>query len=124
MCFCKHIWLIRFILSNKWDMQSIIQNIHVNTMANDNDGDCDDDDSMDEWIAYKENLFVSSKQQPQHNFVGKRRRKPVIDLKDNQFLVGYNRMDNLIAITLVEQSRRSTDDRSNCLAICLRYVCT
>ncbi|KAH9424928.1 hypothetical protein DERP_009150 [Dermatophagoides pteronyssinus] len=64
------------------------------------------------------------RQQHQHQqFNGKRRkRKPLLmmDLKENQFLVGYNRMENMIAITLVEQSRRSTDDRSNCLATCVQ----
>ena len=117
------------------DMQSILQDIctnRVKPLVNVNNHNDDESDSMDEWVAYKENLFISSStsvsQQHQHQqFNGKRRkRKPLLmmDLKENQFLVGYNRMENMIAITLVEQSRRSTDDRSNCLATCVQYVCT
>lgn len=87
----------------------------------------DDDGCLFEWVAFKENLFptasnILSKKENNNNLI-----QFTNSVKSNanrsHFLIGYNSVDNLVAITFVEESRRVSHDRSNSLATSIRYSC-
>lgn len=120
--------------------------------------DMDHGDCLDEWIAFKPDLFkqdFGNGSAPQSSGInGKvvRRRNSLSSISSPlsrfsfcksssstassrqsscesvvaatksrpQFLVGYNRLDNIVAVTLLEESRRFNHDRPTSMAVCLQ----
>lgn len=68
----------------------------------------------DEWVAFKASLFPG---QPSSQ---RRVTRPSLTAPRPHFLVGFNPVHQVVAVTLVEQTRRVSHDRANSLATCLR----
>lgn len=98
------------------------------------------DDGLQEWIAFKTDIFKDENKTnnatptqstvPGQGTTGRYRNRAVglKSLSTNiastnraKFLVGFNRIDNIVAVTYLEESRLVTHDRPNSLATSLRY---
>ncbi|KAH9393280.1 hypothetical protein TYRP_021970 [Tyrophagus putrescentiae] len=94
------------------------------------------DDGLQEWIAFKADIFKddnqTNKSKPKYSSAPRqdRFRNRAVGLKSlstniastnrAKFLVGFNRIDNIVAVTYLEESRLVTHDRPNSLATSLR----
>lgn len=104
------------------------------------------EDGLQEWVAFKSDLFKCSDTPSCNSTVptvvvpspsstmisklrGPRSKHSASTTKYNlastnraKFLVGFNRIDNIVAVTYLEESRRVTHDRPTSLATSLRSV--
>lgn len=95
------------------------------------------DDGLQEWIAFKTDIFKDDNQTKIEASTQSTRQRPTGRLRNRavglkslstniastnraKFLVGFNRIDNIVAVTYLEESRLVTHERPNSLATSLR----